>query len=55
MLVVDERNQKVFEGRILVPTAAGLSERIVESLFEFASETRHLAVYSVPTEGARGL
>jgi hypothetical protein len=45
----------MFEGRILVPAAAGLPKGIVEGLFEFASETRHLAVYSVPTEGARGL
>jgi hypothetical protein len=55
MLVIDQGNQKMFEGRILVPAAAGLPKGIVEGLFEFASETRHLAVYSVPTEGARGL
>jgi hypothetical protein len=55
MLVVDEGNQKMFEGRILVPAAAGLSKRIVEGLFEFASKTRHLAGYSVPVGGARGL
>jgi hypothetical protein len=45
----------MFEGRILVPAAAGFPQRIVEGLFEFASETRHLAEYSVPTERARGL
>ena len=38
MLVVDQRDQKMFEGRILVPTAAGLPKRVVEGLFEFASE-----------------
>jgi hypothetical protein len=42
MLVVDESNQQVLEGRILVPALAGLPQRIVEGLFEFASETRHL-------------
>jgi hypothetical protein len=55
MLVVDQRDQKMFEGRILVPAAAGLPKGIVEGLFEFASKTRHLVMYSVPTEGARGL
>ena len=45
----------MFESRILVPAAAGFTQGIVEGLFEFASKTRHLAVYSVPTEGARGL
>ena len=55
MLVVDERDEKVFKGRILVPAAAGLPKRIVEGLFEFASKTRHLAYHSVPAEGAHGL
>jgi ATP-dependent Clp protease ATP-binding subunit ClpA len=31
-----------FEGRILVPALAGFAQRIVEGLFEFASETGHL-------------
>jgi hypothetical protein len=48
MLVVDEGNQKMFEGRILVPAAAGFSQRIVQGLFEFASETRHLDGDSPP-------
>jgi hypothetical protein len=46
MLIVDECNQKMFEGRILVPTAASLPKRIVEGLFEFASKTRHLGCNS---------
>jgi hypothetical protein len=46
MLVVNEGNHKMFEGRILVPAAAGFPQRIVEGLFEFASETRHLGYYS---------
>ena len=54
MLIVDQRDQEMFEGRILVPPAAGLSQCVVESLFEFASETRHLAGYSVPAGKARG-
>jgi hypothetical protein len=41
MLVIDECNQKMFKGRILVPALAGLSQGIVEGLFEFASETGH--------------
>src|SRR5207253_4110784 len=41
MLVVDQRDQKMFEGRILVPATAGLPQGIVEGLFEFASETGH--------------
>src|SRR5437867_11554348 len=41
MLVVDQGDEKMFESRILVPAAAGLSKRIVEGLFEFASETGH--------------
>jgi hypothetical protein len=55
MLVVNEGDEQMFEGRILVPAAAGLPKRVVEGLFEFASKTRHLAGYSVPTEGAHGL
>ena len=55
MLIVNQCNQKMFEGRILVPAAAGLPKSIVEGLFEFASKTRHLAYYSVPAEGAHGL
>ena len=47
MLVVDQRDQKMFEGRILVPAAAGLRQRIVQGLFEFASETGHLGWYSL--------
>jgi hypothetical protein len=46
MLVVDQRNQKMFKGRILVPPAAGFPQRIVEGLFEFASKTRHLGITS---------
>jgi hypothetical protein len=46
MFVVDQSNQKMFEGRILVPPAAGFAQRIVEGLFEFASETGHLGYYS---------
>jgi hypothetical protein len=41
MLVVDERDQQVLEGRVLVPALAGFPQGIVEGLFEFASETRH--------------
>jgi hypothetical protein len=55
MLVVNERDEQMFESRILVPAAAGLPKGIVEGLFEFASETRHLAEYSIPVGGARGL
>ena len=47
MLVVDQRDQQMLEGRILVPAAAGLPKRIVEGLFEFASKTRHLG-WSLP-------
>jgi hypothetical protein len=55
MLVVDERNQKMFEGRILVPALAGFTQCIVEGLFEFASETRHLVDNSRSRGEARGL
>jgi hypothetical protein len=55
MLVIDQRNQKMFEGRILVPAAAGLPKRIVEGLFEFASKTRHLGCYSRTRGEAHGL
>ena len=44
MLVVDQRDQKMFEGRVLVTAAAGLGQRIVQGLFEFASKTGHLGV-----------
>ena len=50
MFVVDERDQKMFEGRILMPALAGLPQRVVEGLFEFASETRHLDYYSPLSE-----
>jgi hypothetical protein len=46
MLVVDQRDQQMFEGRILVPALAGLPQGIVEGLFEFASKTRHLGSFS---------
>jgi len=36
----------MFECRILVPTTAGLTQRVVKGLFELASETRHLGWYS---------
>src|SRR6185437_15936736 len=55
MFVVDQRNQKVLEGRILVPALAGLPQGIVEGLFEFASETRHLDGHSPPAEEPTGL
>jgi hypothetical protein len=55
MLVVDQRDQKMFEGRLLVPALAGLPQRVVEGLFEFASETRHLVQYSPPPESQRAL
>jgi hypothetical protein len=55
MLVIDQRDQEVLKGRILVPAAAGFPQRIVEGLFEFASETRHLGWYSRPEEEAHGL
>jgi hypothetical protein len=55
MLVVDKSDQKMFEGRILVPPTAGFPQRIMEGLFEFASETRHLGWYSRSRGGARGL
>jgi hypothetical protein len=42
MLVVDKRDEKMLEGRILVPAAAGLPQGIVEGLFEFARKTGHL-------------
>ena len=42
MLIVHQRDQQVLEGRIFVPAAAGFPQRIVEGLFEVASETRHL-------------
>ena len=42
MLVVDQRDQQMLEGRIFVPAAAGFGQRVVEGLFEFASETGHL-------------
>jgi hypothetical protein len=54
MFIIDQRNQQVLEGRILVPTAAGLSKRIVEGLFELASETRHLGKNSPPSEKPAG-
>ena len=54
MIVVDQCDQKMFEGRILVPATAGLPKRVVEGLFEFASKTRHLACYSVPAEKPAG-
>jgi len=44
MFIVDEGDQKVFEGRVLVATTAGFRQRVVEGLFEFASETGHLVV-----------
>jgi hypothetical protein len=55
MLVVDQRDQQMFEGRILVPALAGLPQGIVEGLFEFASETRHLGYHSPPAEEPTGL
>src|SRR4051794_28490883 len=54
MLVVDQRDQQMFKGRILVPAAAGLPQCIMESLFEFASETRHLGLSPAPAEGPTG-
>jgi len=54
MFVVDQSDQQVLEGRILVPAAAGFTQRIVQGLFEFASKTRHLSLYSVPAEKAPG-
>jgi hypothetical protein len=44
----------MFEGRILVPAAAGFPQRIVEGLFEFASETRHVGWYSRSRGGTAG-
>src|SRR5206468_9517925 len=55
MLVVDQRDQQMFEGRILVPALAGLPQRIMEGLFEFASKTRHLDDYSPPSGSQRAL
>src|SRR4029077_8854884 len=55
MLVVDERNQQVLEGRILMAALAGLPQRVVEGLFEFASKTRHLGLYSRARREAHGL
>ena len=55
MLVVDESDQQMFKGRILVPALAGLPQGIVEGLFEFASETRHLGWYSRSRRETRGL
>jgi hypothetical protein len=55
MLVVDERDQQMFEGRILVPALAGLPQGVVEGLFEFASKTRHLGLYSRSRGEPRGL
>jgi hypothetical protein len=46
MLIIDECNEEMFKGRILVPPAAGFSKRIMEGLFEFASKTRHLGCNS---------
>jgi hypothetical protein len=46
MLVVDERDQKVLQRRIFVAAAAGLAKRVVEGLFELASEGRHLVGHS---------
>jgi hypothetical protein len=46
MLVVDQRDQQMFERRIFVPAAAGLPKRVVKGLFELASETGHLSGYS---------
>jgi hypothetical protein len=55
MFVVDQRDQQVLEGRILVPALAGLPQGIVQGLFEFASETGHLDDYSPPAEEPTGL
>jgi hypothetical protein len=55
MLIVDESDEKMFKGRILVPALAGFAQRIVEGLFEFASKTRHLGLYSRARREARGL
>jgi hypothetical protein len=46
VLIVDQRDQKVFEGRVLVPAAAGFTQRVMEGLFELASETGHLDGHS---------
>jgi len=45
----------MFEGRILVPALAGLPQSVVEGLFEFASEARHLDRYSRSRREAHGL
>ena len=41
MLVVDQCDQQVFEGRILVAPATRLAERIMQGLFEFTSKAGH--------------
>ena len=52
MLVVDQRDQQMLEGRIFVAAPAGFAQRVVQGFFEFASETRHLR--GTPTRpGAR--
>src|SRR6185369_65676 len=48
VLVVDERDQEVLQGRIFVPAAAGLAKRVVEGLFELTSETGHYLLDSAP-------
>src|SRR5829696_2710951 len=55
MLVVDQRNQKMFEGRILVPATAGLGQGVVQGLFEFASETGHLGLTPARSLDSAGL
>jgi hypothetical protein len=54
MFVVDQSDQQVLEGRILVAALGRLIQRIVQGLFEFASETRHLDDYSPPPEKPAG-
>ena len=41
MFVVDQRDQQMLERRIFVATAVRFLKRIVQRLFEFASETWH--------------
>jgi hypothetical protein len=55
MLVVDKRDQQVLEGGIFVAALARLPKRIVEGLFELASETRPLGCSPTPAAKAHGL
>ncbi len=48
VLVVDQGEQKVLEGRVFVAALIGEGQGPVKRLFETARETRHRSALSVP-------